>query len=327
MKKILILTGDNDLSSTNVMKWLYHLDKSVAVIRVNTEELFEKYNIKQEKIDSPIFFFKEDMQFSTDSVSVMWSWKLVQSNNFIKQKMGLSPTIVNRINSNIKDEQNAFFQYLLYNLDSYGCSWLNRFSVQELNKLEQLHIANKIGLKTPPTFLKTKLDNQDLDSTIITKPISDCISINIDGSAYKTFTSKVNENDANKEFLISLFQQEINKELELRVFYLDKKCYTVAILSQSDSQTSVDFRNYNYSNPNRIEYYDLPEEVCEKIELFMEHFGLTMGSLDFILDKQGNYIFLEVNPSGQYGFFHHCNIYPDKLIAEYLLKKHYESNN
>lgn len=49
-----------------------------------------------------------------------------------------------------------------------------------------------------------------------------------------------------------------------------------------------------------------------------------MGSLDFILDKQGNYVFLEINPSGQYGLFDSCNIHPDKLIAEYLLKKHYE---
>jgi glutathione synthase/RimK-type ligase-like ATP-grasp enzyme len=159
---------------------------------------------------------------------------------------------------------------------------------------------------------------------VITKPMSNVISIHKKDSFYRTYTSRVTQNNINQNFLVSLFQQEIKKELEIRVFYLDQKCYAIAMLSQFDTQTSIDYRNYNYTHPNRFEFYSIPKELHEKIKLFMNHFNLQSGSLDFILDKQGEYIFLEVNPSGQYGLFNACNIYPDKLIAEYLLKKHYE---
>jgi glutathione synthase/RimK-type ligase-like ATP-grasp enzyme len=194
----------------------------------------------------------------------------------------------------------------------------------ELNKLQQLQIADKIGLNIPHTFLKTHLNKQDFSSHLITKPMSDGIGLSIGNAYYKTYTSEVSQDICNKSFLISLFQQKIEKEIELRVFFLEKKCHTIAILSQSDPQTAIDYRNYNHSHFNRLEHYALPRDVSQKIELFMEHFNLQTGSLDFIIDKQGKHIFLEVNPSGQYGIFNACNIYPDKLIAEYLLKKHYE---
>ncbi|MDR2835975.1 MAG: grasp-with-spasm system ATP-grasp peptide maturase [Bacteroidales bacterium] len=324
--KILILTGNKDISSTNVMKWLFYLDKSITVIRLNTDELFENYNIKQECIEAPIIFKKDGFSFSTDEISVVWSWKLYRSLPDLEKSKKISISSLNKINNNIKNEQNVFFQYFLYNLDNYNCYWLNRFTLNELNKLEQLQVAHKIGLKIPHTFLKTKLEIADLKSSIITKPMSEVIHINLGERSYSTFTSRVNEKNIKSDYTISLFQEEIEKELELRVFYLGNKCYTVAILSQFDTQTTIDFRNYNYSKPNKMAFYDLPTEITKKINLFMEHFNLQMGSLDFILDKKGNYVFLEVNPSGQYGFFDYCNIYPDKLIAEYLLKKYYEYN-
>jgi len=148
-----------------------------------------------------------------------------------------------------------------------------------------LQIANKIGFCIPQTFIKTKLNKQDFEVPIITKPMSNFIHLKLNDKNYMTYTSVVDKNNKNKKYAISLFQQKIEKELELRVFYLDKKCYAVAILSQFDNQTSVDFRNYNYSNPNRIEYYNLPIDIYEKIILFMEHFNLQTGSLDFILDN------------------------------------------
>ncbi|MDR3047884.1 MAG: hypothetical protein LBU51_09825, partial [Bacteroidales bacterium] len=57
------------------------------------------------------------------------------------------------------------------------------------------------------------------------------------------------------------------------------------------------------------------------IDMFMQNMNLQTGSLDFILTPAGDYIFLEVNPCGQYDVFNSCNVYPDKLIAEHLISK------
>lgn len=262
--KILILTGKSDLSSTNVMKWIHYLDNSVNIIRLNTDDLFENYSIRQEGIATPIFFSNKNADFSTDKISIVWSWKWFQPKNLTKEEISLPIHLINKIDKSIQLERNAFFQYFLHNLNYHGCMWLNRFATSEINKLEQLQAADLIGLKTPYTFLKTKLDAKDFKTSVITKPMSDGLGLAINDSFYRTYTSRVEKKHSNAIFSVSLFQEEIEKEIELRVFYLDKKCYTVAILSQADPQTAVDYRNYNYNAPSRLEYYSLPDNIEKK---------------------------------------------------------------
>ena len=52
----------------------------------------------------------------------------------------------------------------------------------------------------------------------------------------------------------------------------------------------------------------------------MKDLELNTGSIDFIKTKQGRFVFLEVNPVGQYGMTSYpCNYHLDKKIAEYLI--------
>jgi D-alanine-D-alanine ligase-like ATP-grasp enzyme len=52
----------------------------------------------------------------------------------------------------------------------------------------------------------------------------------------------------------------------------------------------------------------------------MDNFNLNTGSIDIIKDNNGEYIFLEVNPVGQFGMTSiPCNFYLEKKIAEYLI--------
>ena len=51
----------------------------------------------------------------------------------------------------------------------------------------------------------------------------------------------------------------------------------------------------------------------------MRQINLRTGSIDMIVDQNGNYIFLEINPVGQfvaYGEF--CNYYLDREMAKIL---------
>jgi glutathione synthase/RimK-type ligase-like ATP-grasp enzyme len=50
-----------------------------------------------------------------------------------------------------------------------------------------------------------------------------------------------------------------------------------------------------------------------------------MGSIDMIYSKQQEYIFLEVNPSGQFmGYSEACNYQLDRIIAEYLINQQHQ---
>lgn len=125
-----------------------------------------------------------------------------------------------------------------------------------------------------------------------------------------------NFNDA---FSPTLIQKYVNKLYELRIFYLDGKCYSSAIFSQLNPQTKIDFRNYNWKKPNRTPAFRLLEEITLKVKKFMTSINMNLGSLDIIVTPNFEYVFLEVNPVGQ--FFQvttPCNYYLEKIIAEYL---------
>jgi hypothetical protein len=54
----------------------------------------------------------------------------------------------------------------------------------------------------------------------------------------------------------------------------------------------------------------------------MKTLNLNTGSLDILKKKTGEYVFLEVNPVGQYGHpSHYGNYELGKVIAQWLIKK------
>ncbi|MEZ4456069.1 MAG: hypothetical protein R2882_05895 [Gemmatimonadales bacterium] len=53
---------------------------------------------------------------------------------------------------------------------------------------------------------------------------------------------------------------------------------------------------------NNVPYrpHELPLEVQERILLLMRRLGLEYGAIDFRLTPEGEYVFLEINPAGQF---------------------------
>ena len=95
----------------------------------------------------------------------------------------------------------------------------------------------------------------------------------------------------------------------------------MAIFSQKDLQTAVDFRQYNDICPNRFVPCKLTDAEIKKIDQFMRKIDLNCGSLDFIRTKDGQLVFLEVNPTGQFGMVDFpCNYGLHKKVAETLIK-------
>jgi ATP-GRASP peptide maturase of grasp-with-spasm system len=126
----------------------------------------------------------------------------------------------------------------------------------------------------------------------------------------------------NPSFFPSLIQEEIEKEFEIRSFYIDGLFYSMAIFSQSDKLTKTDFRNYNYDKPNRCVPYLLPATVAHCLDSMMKDLQLNTGSIDLIKARNGRYYFLEVNPIGQFGMVSYtCNYYLEKVVARWLYNK------
>lgn len=48
--------------------------------------------------------------------------------------------------------------------------------------------------------------------------------------------------------------------------------------------------------------YDLPDDLAARLRAYLDRLGLVYGAIDMRLTPDGRYVFLEVNPAGQWRF-------------------------
>lgn len=318
MKQIMILSSPNDSSTTKVISWAKILFPSAKIVKSCPADILQcsfSYEIGRKS-----FVIKQSENIvDLSDVSVIWCRKWYPEEILDEYRMNMPTDGVLSLKNHISQEFRTFFDYLCYRLRDVF--WLNHPQYVTPNKLIQLTIAKEIGLTTPTSWILNHYSPQIDAKNCITKPLSNCCDIRINNTIYTSYTSKLTGKESYDDLFISFVQENIPKEAEIRVFYLLGKCYALLIHSQDNKKTQTDYRKYDYKHPNRLEPCLLPPDIESKIDAFMHAMNLQTGSLDFILTPSGEYVFLEVNPCGQYDIFNSCNIYPDKLIAEALISK------
>jgi hypothetical protein len=116
----------------------------------------------------------------------------------------------------------------------------------------------------------------------------------------------------------ALLQEYVDKEVELRVTVVGDAVFTAEIHSQAEAGTRVDWRR---GDPFAIEHrvHLLPAEVADQCRTLVRRFGLRFGAIDLIKTVDGRYVFLELNPNGQYGWVEKLTGLPiSRAIAEQL---------
>jgi hypothetical protein len=98
-----------------------------------------------------------------------------------------------------------------------------------------------------------------------------------------------------------IFQEYVPKWLELRVTVVGDRCFAAAIHSQQSPRSRVDWRRYDFEHTPYVPYR-LPQDVRELCIALVRDLGLQYGALDLILRPDGSFVFLEINPVGQWGW-------------------------
>ena len=188
--------------------------------------------------------------------------------------------------------------------------WVNPLyaAIGASSKPYQLEVARRIGLNIPRTLITNQATTaikfaQETDSDIAYKTLSGygkTTDANEDLGIYtnRITLSSIVERADSISLCPCLFQKYIDKEIEVRVTVMGSKLFALAIYSQRSSSTVVDYRR-DLLVP-LYEPHELPEHMKQKIMLFMKMLGLVFGCLDFIVSSDGRYIFLEINPYGQW---------------------------
>lgn len=322
---ILIFSTPTDNDTNLVMDWLRHLNE--PVVRINDEELMEgkTHFFYDENIPLNSYFICYENKIYLSQIRVVWFRKF----GFLKNYQSIIGDN-NDLMTYVRSEFNALRTLLCKLLKNK--KWL--FDINKLSsKIEILQKAKLHCLQTPKTIVTTQKEKLtefflQNNQSIITKSIAEAKYVNFRENAYMFHTHLIENLDCfENEFSPSLFQQYVEKDIELRVFFLNDKCYSMAIFSQNNEKTKVDFRNYDRNLPNRFVPFKLPHSIEQKIIAFMKDINLNTGSLDIIKSKHnGEYYFLEVNPSGQFGMVSiPCNYNLHKKTAYFLIELNNEN--
>jgi hypothetical protein len=99
-----------------------------------------------------------------------------------------------------------------------------------------------------------------------------------------------------------VFQERIEKRLELRVTVVGQRVFTAALDSQQIAGAESDWRQNPAAVARAWQSYTLPRDVARMVSALMDRLRLNYGAADFILTPNGRYVFLEINPGGQFGW-------------------------
>jgi hypothetical protein len=185
-----------------------------------------------------------------------------------------------------------------------GGRWMNVPALDERasHKPFQLRVAAEVGLTVPRTLMTS---DPDRARAFIEE-------LGVGRVVFKTFAAtatvwretrlvrpqEVDILDAVRQAPV-IFQEYVEATSDVRVTVVGEEIFALAI----DARTSgypLDFRMS--LGESRTEAVVLPADVRARIRALMERLGLAYGAIDLRRAPDGDYVFLEINPAGEFLF-------------------------
>lgn len=322
---ILVFTERTDLNSRIVLSYLNYYNESFEVF-LEDDAIELEYSIGKNKFAYQVYKNNRFICNSNEIKSIWYRRTDIQVCRFgtgeFSQK-GLETYSHEHIKTRYQQIQRCF----------HNKRCLGKFGFGNYNKIEFLESCTLLNIEIPKTLV-TKSKQYLLEfwnsckGEIITKSLAfpyEYTNYNESGEieSYQLgYTVPVREFEMEllpEFFDLSIFQEKLDKQFEIRTIFLDGKTYSQAIFSQSREVASLDYRQ-GYDSGMRTSNYTLPARIETQVQKLMKKLDLNFGSLDIVVTKDNRYVFLEVNPNGQYGAVSlSTNSNVDYEVAKFLM--------
>jgi len=201
-------------------------------------------------------------------------------------------------------------EFLSYPSCIDGVRWVNNphANLRAQRKFPQLRLARELGLTVPRTVVtndpqQARAFQREVAGPLLCKSMKAHAFRDADATAF-IFSRKVEPD----EFLEAaeqmahcptLLQEYVAKDHELRVTIFGEKVFCCRIDSQNVSGAESDWRRVDpFKVPHRI--VDLDARIEAALKRMMAAHDLSYGAFDLIVTPEGNPVFLELNPNGQW---------------------------
>ena len=170
------------------------------------------------------------------------------------------------------------------------------------NKSRQLRLARALGLAIPPTLITAdpaaaRAFVAAHDGQVIAKLQTPLAQSMRGGEGLPTRLLRAEDLAAldGLRHCPMVFQRYVPKQWELRIAWVDGLAFVGAL---DGAKCGVDWR---HESTAQWETHALPAAVHERLRTLMAQLGLRQGAIDMIVTPDGDYVFLEVNPHGEWG--------------------------
>lgn len=204
--------------------------------------------------------------------------------------------------------------------------WVNHYEAGQIaeRKPYQLQAARAAGLDVPRTIVTNSPEEalaffESCKGDVVYKGLTP-YARNENGQGRALFTNRLTR----ERFLAHLeqirlapciFQEYVPKQSELRVTVVGPHVFTSEIDSQSIEGARDDWRRTLLTTPAPQRAFTLPEPVAARAHDLMQRLGLVFGCLDFVRTPDNRFVFLEINPHGQWEWVERATGLP---IAQHL---------
>ena len=218
-------------------------------------------------------------------------------------------------------EYRSFYYCLGYMLEMLPVWCINKFSATRIihSKAVQLHLARACGLRIPRTLMSNSpgrignFVNHNSGKTI-GKGFSPHVWQHDDGvSVTQTFELRPERlpPDEVLTFAPAIYQDMVVKEFDVRMVLMGQRLYSYAL---HNPRKALDWRQDSALGNLLVEIIPTPPEVEKRVLAFAQKAGICFGSLDFAVDANGDWWFLEINEQGQFLWLDQLN--PQARILE-----------
>jgi len=322
MKEILIITHSEDNASIEmVMKNLE--GKGAKVIRLNTDCFPLKSNIEATYGNGKQSFFYRDehsVLHDLNNLEAIWYRRS-------RLSKGIEEVMDEKFVRPTAKEVHRTFWGIVSSLDAFTFDTYHKIKRADEKPL-QLKVAQSLGLRIPKSLVCNSPEavwafKQDCSNGIVTKMMSS-FAIYEEGVENVVFTNELTEDDLKDMDGLQLcpmtFQEKIEKKVELRITIVGDEIFTAAIDSQVSDKAKLDWRRDGHDMLEDWVPYELPDEVGQKLLKLMDYFKLNYGAIDVIVTPEEEYVFLEINPAGEFFWLEiYSQLSISETIAEVLL--------
>lgn len=319
MTKVLIITNTTDFTVDYVVRSLDNIQASYY--RLNTDEIGIHVFLS--------FDFTEDRYILYDKLRDI-TFDILSFKSVYFRRPNLPSINDNDLSSDekqfigIEERQTLEGLYKILR-NAYWISNVDSIRRAE-NKIYQQLIAKEIGFQIasgivtnhPEEFMRFCEANKDC----IIKPI---YSGQIGWPEMKkvVYTNKLDNipTPAQIEVCPNYVQQRLKKKFDIRVTVVDETIFAVRIHSQSNPETYTDWRVGE--NILKHEVIELPVTIKKQCVALLKKLNLKFGAIDFVETEGNEFVFLEINPNGQWAWIQTQTGMPiSDAIAKLLTDEH-----